>query len=166
MTPDTVGVSDDEHAAGSGAGIYLHPAEWNVQRLPGREEQLLGYFFKLVYIERVRQVKRWGDQRHPDGTTPDAGALASTLKTLCQKMAAAGQVTWMDILLEEIGEVAECEPVVGVEDMKRSTGENEPDLEAEMIQSAVVLAAWHSDICRRLEEMVERRSHHDKGDHR
>lgn len=39
-------------------GIFLHPAAWNCERLPGRDEGLLAYFFKLVYMERVAQGKR------------------------------------------------------------------------------------------------------------
>lgn len=137
---DYAGVGDDDR------GIYLHPAEWNCKRLPDSEETLLAYFFKLMYMERVRQVKRWGDQRHPDGTSP---RLAP--KGQCQRPSNDGEVTWMDILLEEIGETAECPPVVSEEQVTLTTT---PNLEVEMVQSAAVLAAWHSDVCRRVEEIM------------
>jgi hypothetical protein len=134
------GIGDD------GSGIYLHPAEWNCARLADSEETLLVHLFKLIYMERVRQIKRWGDQRHPDGTGEGYAELAAYLKTRCQDNAARGKVTWLDILMEEIGEVAECPPVVSVEDLSPPV---ERDLESEMVQSAAVIAAWYSDICRR-----------------
>jgi len=137
------GVGDD------GSGIYLHPAKWNCARLPGSEEVLLAYFFKLIYMERVRQIKRWGDQRHPDGTGEGYAELAAYLKTRCQDNAARGKVTWLDILMEEVGEVAECDPITEAEQLQLPRAEMERDLEAEMVQSAAVIAAWYSDICRR-----------------
>jgi hypothetical protein len=135
--------------------IILDPREWNCEELPRAEEALLAYFFKLVYMERLRQLEKWGDQRHPDGTSPAVSRLAASLKAQCQRMAAVGQVTWMDILLEEVGEAAECDAVVSVDQVMRSLlGDTERDLESEIIQSAAVLGAWYSDLCRRARDIV------------
>lgn len=141
------GVGDD------GSGIYLHPADWNIQRLSGREEALLAYFFKLIYMERVRQIKKWGDQRRPDGVDFNTYHPASVLqKQRVEDQLKRGRATWIDVLLEEVYEAAECDPVTELKDMARP---DDRDLEKEMVQSAAVLAAWFSDICRRAQESLD-----------
>lgn len=145
-------------------GIYLYPDEWNTQRLPYREEELLAYFFKLIYLERARQLKKWGDQRRPDGVGPKHAGLAALYKQTVERKAAAGTVTWFDILLEEVYEAGECDAVVGPEQVLRKERESaggtpeeggeEGDLEGEVVQSAAVLAAWYSDLCRRAQEIM------------
>ena len=145
-SPYYAGVGCDE------LGIFLHPAAWNCERLPGAEEARLAYFFKLMYMERLRQLKRWGDQRHPDGTntSQDDTAHADLYRNITEELAREGRLTWRAILKEEIAETFACPPVLGPEDALRRDGES--DLESEMVQSAAVLAAWHSDVCRRVWE--------------
>lgn len=144
-SPYYAGVGCDE------LGIFLHPSAWNCERLPGAEEARLAYFFKLVYMERLRQLERWGDQRHPDGVDVKKNELgAAYARHKVEVAAAEGTLTWMMILREEINEAAATNPILGPEDALVKDGE--PDLESEMVQSAAVLAAWHSDVCRRVWE--------------
>jgi hypothetical protein len=89
-----------------------------------------------IVAERTRQDVRWGEQNHPDGTaiTGDDERAASARHT-CQSMAARGEVTWRDILWEEVAEaLAESDPA---------------RLRAELIQVAAVAAAWVEAIDRR-----------------
>lgn len=144
-SPYYAGVGCDE------LGIFLHPSAWNCERLPGAEEARLAYFFKLVYMERLRQLRKWGDQRHPDGVDPKRfHNRAENYRRMVEDKAGRGTLTWMDILLEEVFEAGDTKPVRGPQDALRRDGE--PDLESEMVQSAAVLAAWHSDVCRRVWE--------------
>lgn len=135
------------------AGIHVSPFLWNCDRLPVEEETRLLYFFKLVYMERLRQLKKWGDQRHPDGTNAERFRRQARLyKLACQRHAAEGRVTWIDILLEEAFELAETECPPGAEAVKYAKEHGLGDMESEMVQSAAVLAAWHSDKCRSTQE--------------
>jgi hypothetical protein len=97
-------------------------------------------FFRDVQAERARQLDKWGDQRHPDGTNLDNSGWRDHARKICQQAAAEGRVTWAHILQEEFVEaLAEVEP--------------EP-LRAELIQIAAVCAAWIYDIDRRTSEAV------------
>lgn len=115
MTPDQY---DDLIAVG--------PAEATRQR----------EFFRDLSIERVRQLAKWGDQRHPDGTGllgSQSNAAAARIHT--ERAAANGEVTWQHILTEEVFEAfAEHDPA---------------KLRAELVQCGAVIAAWISDIDRR-----------------
>lgn len=130
------------------AGINVSPSLWNCDRLPIDEEARLTYFFKLIYMERVRQLAKWGDQRHPDGTGEDWDGRADIFRRICQSAAAAGKVSWMDIILEEIYELAETRHDAYSADKPTLAAGRRGDMETEMIQSAAVLAAWFSDKCR------------------
>lgn len=93
-------------------------------------------FAEAIDDERARQIAKFGDQRHPDGT---GGALdrqaANTARAACQHAAEKGVVTWRDILGEEIAEAfAETDRA---------------KLREELLQSAAVIAAWISDLDRR-----------------
>lgn len=86
--------------------------------------------------ERVRQVKKWGAQRHPDGTDPaQYGKLLERTRERCEaeraQMVGVGP-TWAAIMLEEVME-AFCET-------------DPAKLRAELIQVAAVAAAWVQDI--------------------
>ncbi|MEY9961525.1 hypothetical protein [Streptacidiphilus sp. MAP5-52] len=96
----------------------------------------VGPFAEEVDIERQRQLGLWGDQRHPDGT---GGAflvsMAETLRTECREAAERGEVTWRQILMEELAEAfAETDRA---------------KLTVELVQAAAVIAAWISDLNRR-----------------
>ena len=102
-----------------------------------------------VLTERVRQIKKWGEQSHPDGTGPNVRPLWNTsinldLRTGAElaeifKAQCSGntpeQDNWRDILLEEVFEaLAEDDPA---------------KLRAELVQVSAVGQAWIEDIDRR-----------------
>lgn len=95
-------------------------------------------FAEAVDAERQRQLVKWGEQHHPDGTGPSNAREADRWRDACQAAAARGDVTWSHILLEEVYEaLAESDPV---------------KLRTELIQTAAVIAAWVSDLDRRVPE--------------
>jgi hypothetical protein len=97
-------------------------------------------FAEAVDAERQRQIAKWGDQHHPDGTGPDqeilpgwrADELADAARNSCQTRADMNICTWADIFSEEACEaLAEYDPV---------------KLRAELVQCGAVIAAWIADI--------------------
>ncbi len=112
-----------------------------------------------ILAERVRQTEKWGEQSHPDGsgrvqrhladyvftrgawgTSSVANATALQLSLMAKEVtdtaAKNGQVTWTDILLEEVFEaLAEDDPA---------------RLRAELVQVAAVAAQWVEAIDRRV----------------
>ena len=82
-----------------------------------------------VETERYRQHMRWGEQSWPDGTgDPFFAQLARISKRACDNAAKSGELTYLDILMEEFYEAA---------------AESErPKLRAELIQLAAVAVAW------------------------
>jgi len=95
----------------------------------------LASFSDAISEERYSQLKKWGDQRHPDGTSEVFKAMADLARHVTQSMAARGEVTWALILEEEFREaMAETDPT---------------KLKAELTQIATVCAAWVDDIDRR-----------------
>jgi len=101
-----------------------------------------------VAKERLRQMKKWGVQSHPDGTGPDtypldiglegnfkdynAYDLAREFTDHTDDVFSGEDGTWTDILLEEVFE---------------ALAESDYDkLKAELIQVAAVAAAWVEDI--------------------
>lgn len=93
-------------------------------------------FAEDVDAERQRQITKFGDQRHPDGTgLPVYRHSANRYRDHADHAAASGHLAWRDVLLEEVYEaLAESDPA---------------KLRAELIQVAAVCAAWVSDIDRR-----------------
>lgn len=99
-----------------------------------------------VALERRRQDAKWGVQNHPDGTgdkrrllddpsLPTFGTIAEACKAACARRADRGEITWTDILLEEVFEAA-YEP--------------DPDaLRRELLQVAAVATAWVEALDRR-----------------
>jgi hypothetical protein len=91
-----------------------------------------------VEDERRKQNAKWGDVTEADRHMP-MGTEASEVRRIIrddaisrtQEAAAAGTITWMDILLEEVYEAR-------AED---GSPENWPVLRNELIQSAAVLVA-------------------------
>jgi hypothetical protein len=92
--------------------------------------------FEHVSDEMDRQLKKWGDQIHPDGTGGrTATRLADQAKARCARLVKLDMLTWDAILDEEILE---------------SFAESDNDLlRAELIQSMAVIGSWIRDIDRR-----------------
>ncbi|MFE9812346.1 NUDIX hydrolase [Streptomyces sp. NPDC005548] len=88
-----------------------------------------------VDAERQRQLKRWGDQTHFDGTgRPGDVEEADRLRALCAANGPA-EDNWRDILAEEVAE---------------AFAETDQDrLRTELVQCAAVIAAWILNIDRR-----------------
>jgi hypothetical protein len=98
------------------------------------------YIFDQIDEERERQVAVWGEQHHPDGTGPRVPMAfgiafmaehARLAKLACNRAAAGGTLTWMDILREEF-----------FEGMAESDWQR---LRAELVQIAAVCVAWIED---------------------
>lgn len=97
-------------------------------------------FAEAVDAERQRQMEKWGDQQHPDGTgRPGDRQNADRMRAIC-KANGPGEDNWRDILAEEVAEAfAET-------DLER--------LVVELDQSAAVIAAWRHHVMRRLGRAV------------
>lgn len=84
------------------------------QTLPESEDKLgiLERWFRHqgivdeVFAERERQVEQFGVQDIPLGTSADWKDLEDFFRGECQAKTADGTVTFLDVLLEEIFEVA------------------------------------------------------------
>jgi hypothetical protein len=88
-----------------------------------------------VIEERVRQDAQWGEQNHPDGTSPAYVRAAEIARLTTERHAADGTVTWLDIIHEELMEAA-SEP-------------EKEKLRAELVQVVAVGVAWIEAIDRR-----------------
>ncbi|MEU0370609.1 hypothetical protein ABZ070_10150 [Streptomyces sp. NPDC006283] len=94
-------------------------------------------FAEAIDTERQAQLAKFGDQKHPDGTSndPTSRLMRDSARFLCELAAQRGDVTWARILDEECREVmAETDPA---------------KLRAELVQVAAVCAAWIHDLDRR-----------------
>lgn len=111
--------------------------------LTAEEEALFCRWAESVYRERVKQVAKWGDQRHPDGVGLMFKGLSDHYRQVCQSAFARGYGTWSDILLEEVYEMLDTDEI--------SRERQVPAMNAEAVQAAAVLAAWWSDTQRRTE---------------
>jgi hypothetical protein len=82
-----------------------------------------------ISAELTRQDSLWGEQNHPDGTGgPVRRQMANAQRDLCELKAQRGEVTYRDILAEEVAEAfAESYPT---------------RLREELIQVAAVAVAW------------------------
>jgi hypothetical protein len=92
-------------------------------------------FAEEIDAERQRQLAKFGDQHHPDGTGLHPARqkqLADEARSLCQRAAREGFLAWSHILMEEVREaMAEEDPAA---------------LRMELMQVAAVCAAWIADI--------------------
>lgn len=90
-------------------------------------------FAEAVDAERQRQLVKFGDQHHPDGTGQHPETIdADVARMDCQDAAEGGYLDWLHILREEVAEAfAETDPA---------------RLRAELLQVAAVCAAWINDI--------------------
>lgn len=86
-----------------------------------------------IDAERQRQLAKWGDQHHPDGTgNKSQQDDADRARRWCQDAFGSGYGTWSDVLAEEVAEAnAEKDPAM---------------LRAELVQVAAVCAAWIHDL--------------------
>lgn len=89
-----------------------------------------------VLAEMERQLDKWGEQNHPDGTGEILDRWwADFARGRCEDAAAKGSVTWRLILEEEVAE---------------AYAESDPEkLREELIQVAGVALQWAAAIDRR-----------------
>ncbi|MFI1562159.1 NUDIX hydrolase [Streptomyces sp. NPDC020490] len=93
----------------------------------------LAAFVADVDAERQRQLAKFGDQHHPDGTgSKSQQDDAERARRWCQDAFGSGYGTWVDILTEEVVEA------YAERDRAR--------LRAELVQVAAVCAAWIADL--------------------
>ena len=97
-----------------------------------------GRVLEEVSYERGRQDAKWGEQNHPNGTGGRGRvASANAARHATQSSAERGELTWIDVLAEEVAEAfAES---------------GQAALRAELIQVAAVAVAWVEAIDRRLQ---------------
>lgn len=121
-----------------------------------------GKFFNEILTERALQEAKWGEQNHPDADPVILDRLdrndhwadplnvelrladeysiphARAAKFTCQQKAAHGQVTWFDILLEEVAEVLEA-----------IVTRNPETIREELVDVAAVCEVWAEALQRR-----------------
>lgn len=86
--------------------------------------------------EARRQVQKWGEQNHPDGIgKPLDNATEVFAKWYCDEAARDGNVTWRDILHEEVAEAFNAK--------------DDDALELELQQVAAVATSWLMAVRRR-----------------
>lgn len=89
-----------------------------------------------VHTERRKQDARWGLQEHKDGTGQLGDrARADSARDTADLWASSGQVTWRDILFEEV--------------MEAFAEADEDKLEEELVQVAAVAVCWIEALHRR-----------------
>ena len=90
-------------------------------------------FFDDIYGERVAQIKKWGVQHWPGGTNTSPGdqQMADEAKRAVDAAMVNGDVTWRDILVEEI--------------LEAFAEKDWLKIRTELVQSAAVIAAWIED---------------------
>ncbi|WP_206337337.1 hypothetical protein [Streptomyces sp. Z26] len=90
-------------------------------------------FAEDVDAERQRQLAKFGDQHHPDGTGGSGPRYtADRYRSIVDQALQGDGPTWRDVLLEEVYE---------------ALAEEDPDaLRVELVQVAAVCAAWVSDL--------------------
>lgn len=91
---------------------------------------------RMIRDERRAQMRKWGEQNHPDGTSSGmAGLIADQWKRVCDTKHRNDEDNWATIAAEEFFEcMAETD---------------EDKLLEEVVQNAAVFAAWAEDIVRR-----------------
>lgn len=128
-TPIRLG--SDDWASTLGAALTARVAAYVGRVLPRTDG--MAQFVTAVDAERQRQLAKFGEQHHPDGTGgPVMRQQADAARAACQYLADNGGPDWRAILLEEVYEaLAESDPAA---------------LETELIQVAAVIAAWIADL--------------------
>jgi hypothetical protein len=128
-TPIRLGPGGTDQLA---ADLTVRTAVWIGKNVLPRTKGMAA-FVNEVDAERQRQLAKWGDQHHPDGTGWQRfGATAQHWKDVCDEANENGTIAWAQILLEEVFEACE---------------EDDPArLRTELVQSAAVIQAWIADI--------------------
>ena len=94
---------------------------------------MLLYITELVCSERLRQLKKWGPQHHPNGTgNAEQMQTAAYAKMDYERASKEGRLTWCHILNEEVAEA------FAESDTER--------LKEELVQVMAVCAAWIEDL--------------------
>jgi hypothetical protein len=90
-------------------------------------------FAEEIDAERQRQLAKFGEQHHRDGTgNKSQQDDAERARRWCQDAFGAGYGTWADILAEEVAEAF--------------AERDHTKLRAELLQIAAVCAAWVHDL--------------------
>lgn len=91
----------------------------------------------LVQMKRDKNRLKWGEQNHPNGTGPNPDRIArrAAAQTLVDQGMKNGTVTYNNILLEEVAELA-CES-------------DDAKVLAELLDVAAVAQDWADSILRR-----------------
>lgn len=127
-----VRLGSPEGAADLAATLTVKVAAYVGSELP--DTPGLARHMAEVDAERQRQLAKWGDQKHPDGTGVNEmqKTLADDARAACQQAFAEGRGSWAHVLMEEVREAyAEKDPAA---------------LHAELVQCAAVIQAWIHDI--------------------
>lgn len=97
----------------------------------------------LTRLRRKNNLRKWGEQNHPDGTGPNATRILyrNEAQRRVETGMKNGTVTYFEILQEEFAEAA-CE-------------KNEARLIAELIDVAAVAQDWADSIMRRAQRRLE-----------
>lgn len=100
---------------------------------------------ELTRDKRAKNLLKWGEQNHPDGTRRTAERTAARAAAQARTDAGMknGTVTYLDILQEEVAEAA-CET-------------DEAKLLGELIDVAAVAQDWADSILRRVRARAQKR---------
>lgn len=138
----------------SGADVDQNSGDWVVFEEPTlkvsvvRHEDFIRHYQRHDYWlnrplpdiadEMARQLGKWGEQNHPSkrGTAADYTGMYNSdqCRERADLLAEMGQLTWADILMEEVAEALDAD--------------NLGDLRAELVQVAAVAASWIESIDR------------------
>jgi hypothetical protein len=90
---------------------------------------------RAVVAEQGAQLRKWGEQKHPDLYLPADKFAEDRIKAIVDARSVSGSLTWQHIFEEEWTEA-------------RAAGDLE-QLREELVQCAAVLLSWVNDIDRR-----------------
>lgn len=97
-----------------------------------------------LVTEMRAQLKRWGRQSHPNGTSEEHREACDLARARCDEADRNGVVTWLHILNEEFLEAA--------------SEEDEHRLEKELIQVMAVCGSWLRDLREKRREQTSQAS--------
>lgn len=90
---------------------------------------------RAVVEEQGAQLRKWGEQKHPDLHNPYSQLAVDRAKARTDQAAEDGTLTWQHILTEEFAEA------MGAESLE--------ELRTELVQVGAVALSWVNDIDRR-----------------